>query len=289
MVKIGTSGFSFPDWKGTVYPKRLPNKEMLSYYTYTLRFDTVEINFTYYALPSPKNFEIMSRKVPEDFEFVVKGYKGITHDPFDKRLETIPTKEDIEKSFHAFYDALTPMRNSNKLGAVLLQFPVFFSHNQKNRDYILFCKDQLKDIRVVIEFRNKDWANDETFCFLRENNLGYCAVDEPKLPRLMPFINEVTSSLGYMRFHGRNPHWFNTPASERYNYLYSDEELKEFVPEAEKMDSTKAQKVYTFFNNCHAGFALRNALAFKRMVGLGGKDLEGILPNDRVSDSFFRK
>lgn len=104
----------------------------------------------------------------------------------------------------------------------------------------------------------------------------------------MPFINEVTSSFGYMRFHGRNPHWFNSPISERYNYLYSDEELKEFVPEAEKMGS-KVQKVYTFFNNCHAGLALRNALTFKRMLGSGGKDLEGILPHDRVSDSIFRK
>lgn len=288
MIKIGTSGFSFPDWKGTVYPARLSNKEMLSYYAYTLKFDTVEINFTYYTLPNPGHMEIISDKVPEDFEFVVKGYKGITHDPFDNRLETLPTKEDIERSLHAFSHALTPLRNSNKLGAVLFQFPVFFSYNHRNRDYILFCKDQLKDSQLVIEFRNKDWARDETFSFLRENNLGYCAVDEPKLPRLMPFINEVTSSFGYMRFHGRNPHWFNSPVSERYNYFYSDEELKEFVPEAEKMGS-KAQKVYTFFNNCHAGFALRNALSFKRMLGSGGKDLEGILPHDRVSDSIFGK
>jgi len=106
MIKIGTSGFSFPDWKGTVYPARLSNKEMLSYYAYTLQFDTVEINFTYYALPSSGHMEIMSDKVPEDFEFVVKGYKGMTHDPFDNRLETLPTKEDIEKSLHAFSHAL---------------------------------------------------------------------------------------------------------------------------------------------------------------------------------------
>ena len=281
MIKIGTSGFSFPDWKGTVYPAKLSSKEMLSYYAYTLKFDTVEINSTYYAIPSPENMEGMIRKVPEDFEFVVKGYKGMTHDPFDNRLETIPTTDDIKKSCQIFSHALVPLKDSNKLGAVLLQFPVFFSHNHRNKDYLLFCKDQFKDIQVVIEFRNKDWARDETFDFLRENNLGYCAVDEPKLPRLMPFINEITSSLGYMRFHGRNPHWFNTPVSERYHYLYTDEELKEFMPEAMKMDS-RARKVYTFFNNCHAGFALRNAQTFKRMMGLDKKKSEGIFLHDRV-------
>ncbi|MBM4128740.1 MAG: DUF72 domain-containing protein [Nitrospira sp.] len=266
MIKIGTSGFSFPDWKGIVYPPRLANKDMLFYYTHHYKFDTVEINSSYYAIPNPGTMETMSDKTPDNFVFVVKGYKGMTHDPFDHRLEHIPTEDEVKESFQGFNRALQPLKESHKLGAVLLQFPVFFYRNPRNRDYILFCKEQLKDIPVVIEFRNNAWAAHETFEFLRANDLAYCAVDEPKLPRLMPFINEVTSSIGYLRFHGRNQNWFNAPVSERYDYFYSDGELREFVPEVRKMES-RAAKVFIFFNNCHVGSALKNALTFKGMVG----------------------
>jgi len=104
--------------------------------------------------------------------------------------------------------------------------------------------------------------------FLKENGLASCAVDEPKLPRLMPFVNEVTSSLGYLRFHGRNPNWLNAPVAARYDYLYTNEELEEFVPEARTMNS-RAGKMFVFFNNCHAGSAVKNAGMFRKMLGLG--------------------
>lgn len=276
MIKIGTSGFSFRDWKGKVYPAKLKDMEMLPYYANIFKFNTVEVNSTYYTIPSPKSMEIMSWKVPKDFEFIVKGYKGMTHDPFDSRLETLPSEDEVKRNFKAFSGAISPLKESNKLGAILLQFPVFFYRNPRNKDYILFCKDQLKDIPVVIEFRNRAWATEETFQFLRENELAYCAVDEPKLPRLMPFINEVTSPIGYLRLHGRNTNWFNAPVSERYDYLYSDEELKEFVPEVQKM-SSKASNIYIFFNNCHAGSALKNALTFRDMLS---KEEEGQVFHD---------
>lgn len=279
MIRIGTSGFSFPDWKGKVYPAKLQSRYMLTYYARNLKFTTVEVNSTYYAIPSPKNVDSMISKVPDDFEFVVKAYKGMTHDPFDSRLETIPSEDEIKKSFQAFSMALSPLKESNKLGTVLFQFPVFFYCNPRNKDYILFCKEQLKDIPIVIEFRNNGWATKETFQFLRENELAYCVVDEPKLPRLMPFLNEVTSPIGYLRFHGRNLNWFNASVSERYDYLYSNEELKEFVPEVQKMQS-KASNVYIFFNNCHAGSALKNALTFREMLGLDKEDTEGMAFHD---------
>lgn len=279
MIKVGTAGFSFPDWKGKVYPARLSNKDMLPYYAYNFKLDTVEINSTYYAIPSPRHMEMINRKTPEDFEFVVKGYKGMTHDPFDSRIGRTPTGDEVKESFQAFYRGIHPLRESHKLGAVLLQFPVFFYRNPQNKDYILFCKEQLRDIPVAIEFRNNVWATDETFQFLKANDLAYCAVDEPKLPRLMPFIKEVTSSIGYLRFHGRNQNWFNAPVSERYDYFYSDEELKEFVPEVKKMES-RASKVYIFFNNCHVGSALKNALTFRGMLGLGDEEAKGVVFHD---------
>lgn len=267
MLRVGTSGFSFPDWKGPVYPAAIPPRNMLAYYAAELGFDTVEINSTYYRIPQPKNMEAMAKKTPENFEFVVKGFRGMTHDPFDNRLGTRPGREQVEGYFSKFAEALEPLKEAGKLGAVLLQYPVFFLPSPENEEYILKSSRMLGNMPVVIEFRNIAWAKPETFRFLKDNNLNYCAVDEPKLPRLMPFVNEVTSGTGYLRFHGRNTNWFSAPASVRYDYLYSDTELEEFVPEIKKMEMN-AGKTYMFFNNCHSGKAVRNALTMKGRLGL---------------------
>jgi len=268
-VRIGTSGFSFPDWKGVVYPGRLSPKEMLTYYATELGFDAVEINSTYYSIPKPQNVEAMAKKTPENFEFTVKAHRGMTHDPFDDRNERRPTEEETEECFRLFREAVEPLKESKKLGAVLLQFPVFFYPSEHSKQYLLRAKEQLEGMPLVAEFRNRAWAEEETFVFLKENGLGYCAVDEPKLPRLMPFINRVTSGVGYLRFHGRNPNWFNAPVSERYNYLYSEDELREFVPEANRMESS-SEKAFVFFNNCHGGSAAKNAGMFRKMMGFEG-------------------
>ena len=115
------------------------------------------------------------------------------------------------------------------------------------------------------EFREVEKSLIESFEFLKENDLGYCAVDEPKLPRLMPFVNEVTTNIGYLRFHGRNTNWFNASTSERYNCLYSDDELKEFIPETDKIGAN-SEKACLFFNNCHEGKADRNAQTLKNKL-----------------------
>ncbi len=267
MIRIGTSGFSFPDWKGPVYPTDLSSGRMLPYYASELGFDTVEINSTYYRIPQPENMRAMAKKIPENFEFVLKGFRGMTHDPFDNRLKIKPMQEEIEGYFHEFNEALEPIKEEGKLGAVLLQYPVFFFPSHENKEYILKSKEMLENVPVVIEFRNKGWAKPQTFQFLKENGLGNCTVDEPKLPKLMPFVNEVTSNIGDLRLHGRNTNWFNSPRSERYNYLYTDEELMEFIPEIEKMEQN-SEKTYVFFNNCHVGKALRNAQTLKDKLGL---------------------
>jgi uncharacterized protein YecE (DUF72 family) len=258
MIKIGTSGFSFPDWKGKVYPGHVKSEQFLPYYEKELGFNAVELNFTYYTLPSAGVIEGLSKKTSDDFEFVVKGFKGMTHDPFDKRIPHKPDKAEIKLYYKYFHDSLEIIRKNNKLGAVLLQFPVFFYHTAENMEYLLNAKENLKDDTLVVEFRNSQWLNKETFAFLRDNEIAYCAVDEPVLPRLMPFTDDVTSDTAYIRFHGRNRDWFNSPVSTRYNYLYSDKELDEFLPSIKKMDKA-AGKTYLFFNNCHSGNAAVNA------------------------------
>ncbi|PKL91077.1 MAG: DUF72 domain-containing protein [Candidatus Goldiibacteriota bacterium HGW-Goldbacteria-1] len=266
-IKIGTSGFSFPDWrKGVIYPQGLSQKEELLYYSKELEFDTLEINASYYTIMAEKTIAAIEQKTPDNFEFVVKGYRGFTHDPFDTRLGA--KKPSIQKAFldiEKFISSLSPLREAEKLGCVLLQFPVFFNPSAESFEYICSCRKAFKEIPLVIEFRNKSWAKDDTFDFLRGNDLGYCAVDEPKQPRLMPFINEITSGTAYFRLHGRSDKWFNAPMEERYNYLYSDDELSDFIPEIKKMASN-AVKTYIFFNNCHAGSAVKNAQRLKQLL-----------------------
>lgn len=276
MIKVGTSGFSFPDWVGTAYPPGTGRSGMFSSYCGGLGFDTVEINYTYYRMPSQRAMAALGGKAPEGFEFVVKAFKGMTHDPFDPRLEKKPGADEVRGYFTRFVQAMEPLRRQGKLGAVLLQFPVFFCPSDRTLAYLGAAKEWLGDIPVAVEFRTGAWADDRTFSFLRENELAYCAVDEPRLPRLMPFLNKITSSLAYVRLHGRNPNWFNAPVAERYDYLYSEDELEELAPEIERMGSS-AEKCYVFFNNCHRGSAAKNALMMKKILGLPVKRWDEIL------------
>jgi len=265
MTRIGTSGYSFSDWKGPVYPKSIKNPSLLSYYEAELGFDTVEVNFTYYRLPNARTTEAMANKVSDKFTFVVRSNKDMTHEIWldKKRTEII----DNSAIFTQFMEGLKPMTEKNKLACILLQFPVFFFASSRNEDYILQCKDRLKGVPLVVEFRNKAWISDRTFDFLKNNELGFCVVDEPPLPRLVPYKPIATSDVAYFRFHGRNKNWFRASREERYNYLYSEEELKKFVPDIEKM-ARSGLNTLVFFNNCHAGSAARNALMMKKFLGL---------------------
>ncbi|HOK79748.1 MAG TPA: DUF72 domain-containing protein [bacterium] len=273
-IRIGTSGFSFPDWKGVIYPEKISSAKMLEFYSKYLGFNAVEINSTYYQMPTSKIFQSMVNKTPQDFVFVVKAFKGMTHDPFDNRLERRPDSDQVKEYFSQFKEAIKPLLESNKLGAVLVQFPVFFYPSKDSIEYILQTKDLLSDIPVVVEFRNNSWAHERYFKFLEENNIALCAVDEPKIPRLMPLVDRVTCSIAYLRCHGRNPNWFNVSVSERYNYNYSEQELREIERVAQLM-MQKARVSFIFFNNCHAGYAAKNAMRFAELldVPLGKQDL----------------
>jgi uncharacterized protein YecE (DUF72 family) len=261
MIKIGTSGFSFPDWKGTVYPIGIRESDMLSFYEKTLGFNILEVNFTYYALPSQKSFEAMSQKTSKSFEFVVKAYRGMTHEIRDKETGEMIDNQEI---FNKFKYSLSPFIQDGKLACILAQFPYGFFPNRANFDYLQRFKSEMTDIPLVFEFRNQTWLKEGTFQFLEKNGVGFCIVDEPKLPKLMPYLPRATSEIGYFRFHGRNSNWFNVPTSVRYDYLYNEWELKEFVPDIKDI-SQKTAKTLVFFNNCHAGSAAKNAAQMAKL------------------------
>ena len=256
-ILIGTSGFSYQDWKGPFYPEKLPAREMLPFYSTV--FSAVEINSTYYAIPLPQNMEAMIQKTEGKMDFVVKANQEMTHH-----------REKMEKSVPPFLEALRPLQDHKVLGCVLLQFPFSFHHNPNNQDYLTQLKDRLANIPLVVEFRNRDWIKDQTFDFLRKNGIGYCCVDEPDLPGLPPPIVEATSSIAYVRFHGRNKTkwWKHEKAEERYDYEYSEEELKEWVTKIKKL-SQQVEKLYAFFNNHPGGKAPRNAQMMMKLLKNG--------------------
>jgi uncharacterized protein YecE (DUF72 family) len=255
-VLIGTSGFSYEDWRGYFYPQELPKKEMLNYYAE--HFPTVEVNATYYSLPHPATFYQMARKVPAGFEFVVKAHKDMTH-----------AAEFLPESFQQFRAAMEPLQEVGMLGCVLAQYPWSFKATPENRGALERLRGELPELPVVVEFRNSGWVSEETFALLRELECGFCCVDEPRLKGLMPRIVKATSPIGYVRFHGRNAAkwWQHEQAYERYDYLYSEEELAEWVPAVQEL-AEETEKTYLFFNNHYEGKAGQNAQMMAQLLNL---------------------
>jgi len=255
MIKIGTSGFQFADWRGRVYPEGLRREDMLRYYQEELGFRALELNYTYYTLPSQRAVAGLAQKTVDDFEFCVKAHRALTHEiptPASGRLEV-----DVEVCTRFRY-ALEPLQEAGKLAAVLAQFPYSFRFNLRTFDYLKKFRQYLAAVPLVVEFRHVSWHNPKVMEFLRAADIGYCVVDEPRLARLVPFLAQATSSLGYFRFHGRNPRWFEAPANLRYDYCYSLQELQSFIGPIKKV-AQNTQKTFAFFNNCHAGAAAENA------------------------------
>jgi len=254
MIHVGTSGFKFDDWKGHFYPEGLGERDWLSYYAE--RFNCLEINSTYYRLLHPATFFHMANKVADEFEFTVKTYRSLTHE----------AGSDNEADFSTFLESMKPLIEAGKFGCILAQFPTSFHNTPGTREYLTRFCDRFSGHPLVVEFRNREWIKDEVFGFLRAHEVGWCAVDEPQFRSLMPPLAEATSQIGYVRFHGRNyKQWWAKDAKRRYDYLYSTEELMEWVPRIQQLEG-ETQKVYVFMNNCFQGQAARNAVEIRELL-----------------------
>jgi uncharacterized protein YecE (DUF72 family) len=266
-IRVGTASFSDPKWKdGVIYPKGLKPLELLPYYERELKFNCVEIDASYYAIMGRKSVDSMLDRTGDDFIFTVKGYKGFCFDPFSPYEKSKPSPDKIKEDLTRFKSSLQPMQEAGKLGCALLQFPVFFFPADESYSHLLLCKKELDGLDLVVEFRNKGWAKDETYDFLRKNGLGFCIVDEPKIPRLMPYVNLTTSDIGYLRLHGRNKDWFKLSKEERVNYKYSDEELKQLLPDI-KESAKKTRRFFIIFNNNFNGYAVKDAERLRHLLG----------------------
>lgn len=254
MLYIGTSGFSYQDWIGPFYPENTEKGDMLT--LYARQFNTVEINSSYYRIMPAAIFYHLERKVPADFKFVVKANQAMTH-----------VRDKNEAVFQEFESSLQPVLKSNKLGCVLAQFPYSFHYNNDNLDYLLYVKERIGYTLLIVEFRNNYWVKDLVFEFLKKNEIGFCMVDQPPLKGLIPPITVVTSPPGYIRFHGRNKEkwWQHEHAYQRYDYLYSEQELEEWVPKIKEV-IRKTDNQYIFMNNHYKGKATKNALMLMKLL-----------------------
>jgi uncharacterized protein YecE (DUF72 family) len=240
----GTCGFSYADWAGIYYPQGLPRKNWLSFYAQ--EFNALELNSTYYTLPGVSTLESLARKTGQGFLFSVKANQEMTHQ-----------REQGADACKAFIRMLQPLIGANKLGCILAQFPYSFGCTPANRQYLDQFQAWMRGLPLVIEYRNAAWLNPETLDWMKRNSIGFCCVDEPPLPGLLPPVAEVTSDIGYVRFHGRNASkwWQHRQAWERYDYTYRQEELEEWIPRIGQVSRT-AKNTFIFTNNHWRGQAV---------------------------------
>ncbi len=176
-------------------------------------------------------------------------------------------REDNSSIFKAFRQVLEPIIAAGKLGCILAQFPYSFRFNRHNWDYLSLLKERLAELPVVIEFRNAQWLRSEVFDWFRQQDLGFCCVDEPRLPNLLPPLAEATSKISYIRFHGRNSAkwWQHEQAYERYDYSYTPQELSEWLPKIQKLNDI-TEKTFIFANNHWRGQAVNTIRQLRIML-----------------------
>ena len=274
-IWIGTSGYSFADWVGSFYPPGTKSNEFLGYYA--TQFDCVEVNSTYYGIPEPRVLANMEKKTPEGFRFIVKLNQAMTHE-----YSTDPAL------YARFLRVLEPLKAAGKYHGLLAQFPWGFRRDERSKAHLERLRVLLPDEPLWVEFRHASWMHPKLASWLGERSLGYCVVDEPALPGLVPPVTHVTNGSAYVRFHGRNAtHWWDTarlsrggvaagalgnaPQAKargdplRYDYNYSERELMEWVAKINEL-AKQAKQTYLFFNNCHAGQAARNAKLMEELL-----------------------
>jgi len=279
-IYIGTSGWSYPKgegtWKGHFYPSGKINE--LEYYSQF--FNTVEINSSFYRPPNPGYVYNWEKRVPEDFLFSVKLWQKFTH-PKMYQEATGEVAAISQDDVDLFRRSLEPLARNGKLGALLAQFPPSFKNDGFGQQIIEAVIRTFSEYRLAVELRHRSWSDDEnTAGFLRENNVTWVKIDEPKFQSSISAEVPVTSDMAYFRFHGRNKEmWWKGDSETRYKYLYSIEEIHELAEEV-KAVSGEAKYTFALFNNHWQGYAPRNAVDMMRALQLPFKELPIQVPLD---------
>jgi uncharacterized protein YecE (DUF72 family) len=271
-IRIGTCSWADEALSKWFYPPKLPARERLAWYAE--HFDTVEVDSTYYRLPDERAVGGWAERTPPGFTMHVKAFGLMTRHPVkaevlpeDLRAESPvdekgrvdrPPRELRAEVFHRFLAALQPLRSAGKLGGILFQLPQYVVFKESSLDYLEWAREQMGSDEMLVEFRHRSWLDDEhreqSLAFLERIGAGYVTVDAPRsdtAKNLVPTVVAVTSPTAYVRFHGRNLATWNRrggSAAERFDYLYSDEELGEWVEPLREL-AGRSEQAYAFFNN----------------------------------------
>jgi len=259
LVRVGPAGWSYPDWSGYVYPTH--RSKGFHEATYLAGFfDTIEINTSFYQPLRPDHAASWVDRVAANpaFLFTAKLWQRFTHDP--------SASAEDERAVRAGFDVL---REAEKLGAVLLQFPFSFHRTPETVSYLTSVLKRFADYPLVVELRHSSWQTKETLALLSEHRAGFCNIDQPVIGHSLKPSAESTSQIGYVRLHGRRyDTWFSddptTPSHERYNYLYSLEELDPWVARIHTIQK-HTRNIFVVTNNHFQGKAVVNAL---QLIGI---------------------
>jgi uncharacterized protein YecE (DUF72 family) len=290
-IRIGTSGWSYPSgagtWTGIFYPAGRARPRGAGKFDelafYARHFDTVEVNSTFYRVPDPAVTRTWAERTPSGFEFSLKLFQKFTHpDMFLKATGENPW--DLgQKDVDAFRASIDPIAEAGKIGALLAQFPASFKNEPDSRAYLEWLLARFRGYRVAVELRHRSWSDapGETLSLLADLDAAWAQIDEPKFrfsirQNLLPNIR----TFYYLRLHGRNAAqwWKHEKSEDRYNYLYSPQELEPFA-EAAKQASREVKKAYLYANNHFSAKSVANAAILKHQLG---QDLPGEYPPEFV-------
>ncbi len=261
-ILIGTSGYSYDDWRGKVYPKDIAVDEMLPFYAKELGFSLVEINDTYFTMPTVSGMEGLINQTPDNFQFVIKANQELTKKLWDESGHFLRNEYAVE----TFLEGMEPMFDSNRLIGILAQFPYSFTKSRDSIEHLKWFAGRLKPrTELVVEFKHESWTSLTIFDLLKSLDVGFCIIDAPDHPKFPLFTPVGTSSLGYFRLYGRNINWSNVPINEGYNYKYTEFELRELLTPIHKI-SAMTDRTVIFFNNHYQGTAVKNAWSLKKLL-----------------------
>jgi uncharacterized protein YecE (DUF72 family) len=271
-IRIGTCSWADESLSKHWYPRGVSPSERLAYYAE--RFDTVEVDSTYYRLPARETVEKWAQRTPDGFVMHVKAFGLMTRHPV--KADTIP--DDLRREmpvddrgridrpprelraevFRLFLDALEPLREAGKLGGILFQLPSYVVRKDRSIEYVEWAQEQLAGDEMLVEFRHVSWLDDDsrtdTLAWLEERRMTHVIVDSPRIEggkNLVPTVLALTTPTAYIRMHGRNAATWNKrggSAAERFDYLYSEDELAEWTEPLREL-ATDADAAYVFFNN----------------------------------------
>ena len=269
-MRIGTSGWNYPGgrgtWNGIFYP--LPEDRERGFDElrfYSERFNTVEVNSTFYGQPRANAALGWVKRTPPGFEFAVKLYQKFTHPGM--AVDRGPVSQaDVD----AFKGGIDPLAAAGKLGPLLIQFPFSFQRGTEAADYLRWLLNAFREYSLAVELRHRSWsdAQAETTALLGEYRAAFVQIDEPKFESsIRQDFAPGTSELFYVRFHGRNAKewWDHAESEDRYNYFYSEEELAPIANQARLARDLK-KKVYLLMNNHFSAQSVANATTLKKML-----------------------